>query len=57
MVPARFYPLSGMLTVYINMGDTLHADSVAEIILRKEVKIPSADINFIKKRATNWLKK
>ncbi len=57
MVPARFYPLSGMLTVYMNKGDTLHADSVAEIILRKEVKIPSADINFIKKRATNWLKK
>jgi hypothetical protein len=57
MVPARFYPLSGMLTVYMNKGDALHADSVAEIILSKEVKIPSADINFIKRRATNWLKK
>jgi hypothetical protein len=57
MVPARFYPLSGMLTVYMNKGDTLHADSIAEKILSKEVKIPSADINFIKRRATNWLKK
>lgn len=57
MVPAKFYPLSGMLTLYINNKDTLRADSIALIILEKEVKIPSADVSFIKRRAYKWLNK
>lgn len=51
MVPVRFAPLAGMMEAYAAMGDTLHADSMAQVILAKPVKVPSPQIDEIKRRA------
>lgn len=50
MVPCRFYPLYGKMLAYQQRAPT-KADSVARVILQKQVKIPSSDIEFIKQEA------
>jgi len=40
-----------MMKAYTMMGDTLKADSMAKIILTKEVKVPSVEVEMIKARA------
>ncbi len=56
MIPCRFIPLEGMMRVYQQTEDTVHADSVAKIIMTKRVKIPSAIVDDIKLQAMLWLK-
>lgn len=51
MCPVRFAPLSGMLQTYRQTGDTIKADSIAQIILHKPVKVPSAEIDAMKEEA------
>ena len=51
MVPVHFAPLAGMMKAYTMMGDTLKADSMAKIILTKDVKVPSVEVEMIKSRA------
>ena len=55
MVPVRFAPLAGMMDAYAAMGDTLHADSMARVILAKPVKVPSPQIDEMKRRAEGCL--
>lgn len=55
MCPVRFAPLSGMLQTYQQAGDTVKADSIAQIILNKPIKIPSSDIDEMKAEAARWL--
>ena len=50
MVPVRFAPLAGMMKAYTMMGDTLKADSVARVIISKDVKVPSVEVEMIKSR-------
>ncbi len=45
-----------MMRVYQQTEDTVHADSVAKIIMTKRVKIPSAIVDDIKLQAMLWLK-
>ena len=51
MVPVRFAPLAGMMKAYTMMGDTLRADSVARVIISKDVKVPSVEVEMIKASA------
>ena len=53
MCPVRFAPLSGMLQTYRQTGDTIKADSIAQIILHKPVKVPSAEIDAMKEEAAS----
>lgn len=55
MCPVRFAPLSGMLQVYQQTGDTAKADSIAQAILSKPIKIPSSDIDKMKEEAKKWM--
>ena len=57
MCPVRFAPLSGMLQTYQQTGDTVKADSIAQAILNKPIKIPSSDINEMRAEAEKWLRK
>ena len=57
MCPVRFAPLSGLLQTYQQMGDTMKADSIAQAILNKPIKIPSSDINEMRAEAEKWLRK
>ena len=50
-MPVRFAPLAGMMKAYTMMGDTLRADSVARVIISKDVKVPSVEVEMIKARA------
>lgn len=51
MCPVRFAPLGGLMDSYHAIGDTLHADSIKNIILTKYVKVKSHDVMEIKKKA------
>ena len=42
MIPIRLVPLESMMDIYIGSADTLRADSIAQIILNSNVKVPSA---------------
>ena len=42
MIPSRLIPLESMMDIYISNADTLRADSIAQIILNSNVKVPSA---------------
>ena len=55
MCPVRFAPLSGMLQTYQQTGDTVKADSIAQTIIDKPVKIPSPDIDEMKAEAASLL--
>ncbi|MBQ8050024.1 MAG: O-antigen ligase family protein [Bacteroidaceae bacterium] len=51
MCPVRFAPWAGMLEVYRCMGDTDSTDSIRRIILTKDIKIYSKEIDEIIKEA------
>jgi O-antigen ligase len=51
MCPVRFAPLEGMMQTYRDNGDTFRADSIAQVILEKPVKIPSPQVEEIKRKA------
>ncbi|MBR2359445.1 MAG: hypothetical protein IKA75_03390 [Bacteroidaceae bacterium] len=51
----RYALLSGMLQTYRQAGDTVKADSIAQVILNKPIKIPSSDIDMMKAEAKTWL--
>ena len=51
MCPVRFAPLEGMMQTYIDNGDLLRADSIAQVILDKPVKVPSPQVEEIKRKA------
>ena len=57
MCPVRFAPLSGLLQTYQQTGDTVKADSIAQAILNKPIKIPSSDINEMRAEAEKWLER
>lgn len=56
MCPLRFVPLSCMLKLYQQTGDTIKVDSIAQIILCKPVKVPSVEVERIKAKARKVLK-
>lgn len=47
MIPCRFEPLDGMMTLYLSSGDTLNAVRIAREIVAKPVKVPSSRVNVI----------
>ena len=47
MIPCRFEPLDGMMTLYLGSGDTLNAVRIAREIVAKPVKVPSSRVNVI----------
>ena len=51
MCPVRFAPLEGMMQTYIDNGDSFRADSIAQVILSKPEKVPSPQVEEIKKKA------
>ena len=51
MCPVRFAPLEGMMQTYRDSGDLLRADSIAQVILDKPVKVPSPQVEEIKRKA------
>ena len=51
MCPVRFAPLEGMMQTYMDCGKTLRADSMAQVILSKPVKVPSPQVEEIKRKA------
>lgn len=51
MIPSRFVPLAAMLDIYMRQQDTAHAKSVATAILTKPIKMPSADVDEIRRIA------
>ena len=55
MIPCRFEPLEGMMTVYLENGDTLRAIMMAEEILDKPVKVHSFRVEQIRSAATQLL--
>ena len=55
MIPCRFIPLYEMLQIHQQIGDTVKADSMAQVILNKPIKIPSSDIDEMKAEAKKWL--
>lgn len=48
MCPVRFAPLEGLYYAYKELGDREKADSVAQLIIHKQVKVNSADVQRIK---------
>ena len=54
MCPVRFAPLEGMMQVYMDNGDKLRADSMAQVILSKPVKVPSPQVEEIKRKAKEY---
>ena len=56
MCPVRFAPLEGMMQTYRDNGDTFRADSIAQVILEKPVKIPSPQVEEIKRKARETVK-
>ena len=51
MCPVRFAPLEGMMQTYRDNGDSFRADSIAQVILEKPVKVPSPQVEEIKRKA------
>ena len=51
MCPVRFAPLEGQMNAYIQMGDSVRADSVARVILGKTVKVESGAVERIRNEA------
>ena len=49
MCPVRFAPLEGLYYAYKNTGDFSRADSIALTIQQKDIKVPSYDVERIKK--------
>lgn len=55
MCPVRFVPLNSLLKLYQQTGDTVKADSMAQAIIDKPVKIPSPAIDAMKAEAASLL--
>lgn len=55
MCPCRFAPFEGLLLSYQFQGKTDSADSLAKLIINKDIKIPSPIISYIKCEAKDWL--
>ena len=55
MIPSRFTPLYGLLQLY-SETDAPRADSIANDIIHKPIKIPSPEVNRIRAVAHEWLK-
>lgn len=51
MIPNRFIPLESMLNLYQKIGDTINARLIAKEILEKPVKVPSQQVEEIKRKA------
>ena len=51
MIPNRFIPLESMMNLYQKTGDTINARLVAKEILAKPVKVPSPQVEEIKRKA------
>jgi len=51
MIPNRFIPLESMLNLYQKIGDTINARLIAKEILEKPVKVPSPQVEEIKRKA------
>ncbi len=49
MCPVRFAPLEGLYYAYRNIGDSIRADSIAYIVQQKKVKVPSWEVERIKR--------
>lgn len=49
MCPARFAPLEGLYYAYKNLGDTVRAGVVARLVQRKKVKVPSPEVERIRR--------
>ena len=56
MIPCRFEPLDGMMTLYLSSGDTLNAVRIAREIVAKPVKVPSSRVNVIVAAAKQLIK-
>lgn len=57
MCPNRFTPLYAMFNVYGRLSDKEHQANCAAIILKKEIKIPSYEIELIKKNVKQEMEK
>lgn len=57
MCPSKFAPLEGLMQTYISKGDTVEANRIADIIIKKDVKILSYDVSRIKKSASDFISK
>ena len=55
MCPVRFAPLYGLLQTFQQVGDIVSADSVAQIIVDKPVKVSSQKVRNMKHEASRWL--
>lgn len=55
MCPNRFLPLFKMLNVYIDIGDVLNANLVAKKIVDKRIKVESPIVDYIKRKAFDYL--
>ena len=51
MCPSRFRPLEGLMNIYEVLGDGVRTKEIARKILLKPVKVPSRDVDRIKKKA------
>lgn len=51
MIPSRFIPLESMMDLYQQTGDTINARLLANEILEKPVKIPSPQVEEIRRKA------
>ena len=51
MIPNRFLPLESMMDLYQQSGDTINARLIADEILDKPVKVPSPQVEEIKRKA------
>jgi len=51
MIPSRFIPLESMMDLYQQTGDTINARLIADEILSKPVKVPSPQVEEIKRKA------
>lgn len=55
MCPVRFSPLYGLLQTYQQEGDIMAADSIAQKIVDKPVKVNSHKVERMKYEALRWL--
>ena len=57
MIPCRFEPLYGKMTVYVNCNDTINALRMANDIVEKPIKVRSGRVSFIVEYARQVLDK
>ena len=53
MIPCRLVPLEAMMSLYLNLSDTVHATQIAQEILSKQIKVPSEEVIAIRDSAWN----